>query len=79
MKKTRTKIIIKTRKGGFTKLYANGKWQKKVYNIDYHADCVSREIKIKCEFDRYKTDKNGSIIYDEAIQEISKEHCSVVI
>lgn len=28
MKKTRSKIIIKTRKGGYTKIYANGKWQK---------------------------------------------------
>lgn len=40
MKKTRSKIIIKTRKGGYTKIYANGKWQKGVYNIDFHAGCT---------------------------------------
>lgn len=52
MKKTRSKIIIKTRKGGFTKIYANGKWQKKVYNIDFHADCVGNDINTVCVFDR---------------------------
>ena len=64
MKKTRSKIIIKTRKGGYTKIYANGKWQKGVYNIDFHADCTPLRypyIKISCEFDKYKTDKNGSL------------------
>ena len=52
MKKTRSKIIIKTRKGGYTKIYANGKWQKKVYNIDFHADCVGNGINTVCVFDR---------------------------
>lgn len=77
MKKTRSKIIIKTRKGGYTKIYANGKWQKGVYNIDFHADCTPLRypyIKISCEFDKYKTDKNGSIIYDPEKEEIAKEH-----
>lgn len=74
MKKSRNKIVIKTRKGGYTKLYANGKWQKKVYNIDYHADYISRRIKVTCEFDRLKTDKNGSVIYDEAKKDFVKEH-----
>ena len=77
MKKTRSKIIIKTRKGGYTKIYANGKWQKGVYNIDFHADgralrCLY--IKISCEFGKHKTDKNGSVIYDPEKEEIAKEH-----
>ena len=77
MKKTRSKIIIKTRKGGYTKIYANGKWQKGVYNIDFHADCTPLRypyIKISCEFDKNKTDKNGSAIYDEGKKDFAKEH-----
>lgn len=74
MKKTRSKIIIKTRKGGFTKIYANGKWQKKVYNIDFNADCVGNGINTVCVFDRYKTDKNGSVIYEPKKEEFAKEH-----
>lgn len=75
MKKTRSKIIIKTRKGGYTKIYANGKWQKKVCVIDYHAECSSKDgIKVTCEFDKLKTDKNGSVIYDSGKEEIVKEH-----
>lgn len=75
MKKTRSKIIIKTRKGGYTKIYANGKWQKKACNIDYHAECNNRDgIKITCEFDKLKTDKNGSVIYDEDKKEFAREH-----
>ena len=31
MKKSRSKIIIKTRAGGYAKIYANGKWQKKAF------------------------------------------------
>jgi hypothetical protein len=27
-----------------------------------------------CEFDRLKTDKNGSAIYDEAKKDFAKEH-----
>ena len=75
MKKTRSKIIIKTRKGGYTKIYANGKWQKGVYNIDFHADCTPLRypyIKVSCEFDKNKTDKNGSVIYDPEKEEIAK-------
>ena len=75
MKKTRSKIIIKTRAGGYTKIYAHGKWQKKVRVIDYHAECSSKDgIKVTCEFDRLKTDKNGSVIYDEAKKDFAKEH-----
>lgn len=74
MKKTRSKIIIKTRKGGYTKIYANGKWQKGVYNLDFHADASNKGINISCEFDKNKTDKNGSVIYDQEKEEIAKEH-----
>lgn len=75
MRKSRSKIIIKTRAGGYTKIYANGKWQKKVCIIDYHAECGNKGgIKVTCEFDRLKTDKNGSVIYDEENKEIAREH-----
>lgn len=75
MKKTRSKIIIKTRKGGYTKIYANGKWQKKVCVIDYHAECSNKDcIKVTCEFDKLKTDKNGLPIYDEDKKDFAKEH-----
>jgi hypothetical protein len=66
MKKTRSKIIIKTRAGGYTKIYANGKWQKGVYNLDFHADCKPLRypsVKVSCEFDKNKTDKNGSRLF----------------
>lgn len=77
MKKIRSKIIIKTRAGGYTKIYANGKWQKGVYNLDFHADCKPLRypsVKVSCEFDKNKTDKNGSVIYDPEKEEIVKEH-----
>lgn len=75
MKKSRSKIIIKTRAGGYKKIYANGKWQKKVRVIDYHAECSNKDgIKVTCKFDRLKTDKNGSAIYNEDKKEFSKEH-----
>ena len=75
MKKSRSKIIIKTRAGGYTKIYANGKWQKKVCNIDYHAECSNKGgIKVTCEFDKLKTNKNGIPIYDEAKREFAPEH-----
>lgn len=75
MKKTRSKIIIKTRAGGYTKIYANWKWQKKTCAIDYHAECSNKDgIKVTCEFDRLKTDKNGSVIYDEDKKDFGNEH-----
>lgn len=75
MRKTKSRIIIKTRAGGYTKIYANGKWQKKVCNIDYHAECNNKgRIKVVCEFDKYKVDKNGAVIYDEEKKEIAREH-----
>lgn len=79
MKKTRTKIIIKTKKGGFTKLYANGKWQKKVYNLEFQANILNGKVNIVCVYDKYKTDKNGLVICDKATSELLKEHCSIII
>lgn len=79
MKKTRSKIIIKTRKGGYTKIYANGKWQKKVYNLEFKANVLNGKIDVVCVYDKYKIDKNGSVIYDEEKQELLKEHCLVMI
>ena len=75
MKKTRSKIIIKTRKGRYTKIYANGKWQKKVCVIDYRAECSNKDgIKVACEFDKLKTDKKGLPIYYEDKKDFVKEH-----
>lgn len=75
MKKTKSKIIIKTRADGYTKIYANGKWQKKVCAIDYHAECCNNGgIRITCEFNKLKTNKYGSVIYDEDKKEVVKEH-----
>ena len=59
MKKTRSKIIIKTRKGGCTKLYINGKWQRKVTDIDFHGYVGDNGIIIECEYEKMKLDKNG--------------------
>lgn len=79
MNKSRNKIIIKTRKGGYTKLYANGKWQKNVYNLELRANISNDKVNIVCVYDKYKTDKNGLVIYDKATQELLKEHCSIMI
>lgn len=79
MKKSRSKIIIKTRKGGYTKLYANGKWQKGVYNLEFKANVSNGKISVVCVYDKHKRDKNGSVIYDEATQGFLEEHCSVMI
>lgn len=75
MKKTRSKIIIKTRKGGYTKLYANGKWQHKVTNLDFHADMNGHKlpyINIECEFDTYMHGEHGLPIISNG--EIVKKH-----
>ena len=80
MKKSRNKIIIKSRKGGYTKLYANGKWQKRVYNLDFHADVTplrNPAIKAVCEFDRHKTDAHGKLVIEN--DEIVSEHHRIVL
>lgn len=76
MKKSRSKIIIKTRKGGYTKIYANGKWQKKVTDIDFHADCNRKGmpyINVNCQFEKCVCDKNGVPIVSNG--NMVKERC----
>ena len=58
-KDRKPKIVIKTRNGGHTKLYINGKWQRKVTNLDFHGYVVNNGIKIECEYEKMKLDKNG--------------------
>lgn len=80
MKKSRNKIIIKSRKGGYTKLYANGKWQKRVYNLNFHADVTPLRypaIKAVCEFDRHKTDAHGKLVIEN--DEFVSEHHRIVL
>lgn len=70
-KDRKPKIIIKTRNGGYTKIYANGKWQRKVTDIDFHG-CVGNDgIIIECEYEKLKLDKNGCQIV--ADNELVKE------
>lgn len=78
MKKSRNKIIIKTRKGGCTKLYANGKWQKRVTSLDFHTDVNGHElpyINIECEFDTIKCDNKGIAIIENG--QLMYEHRTV--
>ena len=65
------KIVIKTRNGGFTKLYVNGKWQRKVTDIDFHGYVSDDEITIECDFEKIKCDKNGIpiVVNDEVVKE----------
>ena len=53
------KIVIKIRNGGHTKLYVNGKWQRKVTDIDFHGYVGDNGIIIECEYEKMKLDKNG--------------------
>lgn len=65
------KLIIKTRKGGYTKFYVNGKWQRKVTNIDFHGYIGDNGITIECEYEKLKCNKNGCLIVadDELVKE----------
>lgn len=65
------KIVIKTRNGGFTKLYVNGKWQRKVTDIDFHGYVGSDGITIECEYEKLKCDKNDIpiVVNDEVVKE----------
>ena len=58
-KDRKPKIVIKTRNGGYTKLYVNGKWQRKVTNLDFHGYVGNDGIIIECEYEKMKLDKNG--------------------
>lgn len=75
MKKSRNKIIIKTRKGGFTKLYANGKWQHKVTDLDFHGDCNGgrdTSINIECKFDTLVCNSKGIPVVEN--NELVRKH-----
>ena len=75
MKRKHCDIIIKVQKSGFVKFYANGKWQKKVTAINFHADSYwnGKSYKsIACEFEKIKTEKNGSIVVKN--NSIAREH-----
>lgn len=65
------KLIIKTRNGGYTKFYVNGKWQRKVTSIDFHAYVGKNGITIECEYEKLKCNKNGCPIVgnDELVKE----------
>lgn len=65
------KIVIKTRNGGYTKLYVNGKWQRKVTDIDFHGYVGNDGITIECEYEKLKCDKNGIpiVVKDELVKE----------
>ena len=61
----------KTRNGGYTKLYVNGKWQRKVTNLDFHGYVGDNGIVIECEYEKLKCDKCGCPIV--ADNELVKE------
>lgn len=67
----KSKIVIKTRNGGYTKIYANGKWQRKVTDIDFHGYVSDDGITIECEFEKMKLNKKGYPIVanDELVKE----------
>ena len=70
-KDRKPKIVIKTRNYGHTKLYINGKWQRKVTNLDFHGYVGDNGIIIECEYEKMKLDKNGYAIvkYNELVKE----------
>ena len=70
-KDRKPKIVIKTRNGGYTKLYVNGKWQRKVTNLDFHGYVGDNGIVIECEYEKLKCDKCGCPIV--ADNELVKE------
>ena len=66
------KLIIKTRNGGYTKFYVNGKWQRKVTGIEFHAYLGKNGIAIECEYEKLKCNKNRCpiVVDDELIKEV---------
>ena len=44
-KDRKPKIVIKTRNGGHSKLYVNGKWQRNVTKIDFIAVADNEIVK----------------------------------
>ena len=57
-KDRKPKLIIKTRNGGYAKFYVNGKWQRNVTKIDFIAVADKNGIRIRCEYDKVKYNKN---------------------
>lgn len=70
-KDRKPKIVIKTRNGRYTKLYVNGKWQRKVTDIDFRGYVGDNGITIECEYTKLKCNKNGCPIVenDELVRE----------
>ena len=74
-KDRKPKIVIKTRNGGCTKLYVNGKWQRKVTNIDFHGYVGNDGIIIECEYEKMKCNKNGCPIVKDNELVKEKTYC----
>ena len=70
-KDRKPKLIIKTRNGGYTKFYVNGKWQRKVTDIDFHAYVGKNGMTIECEYEKLKCNKNDCPVVenDELVRE----------
>lgn len=70
-KSIKPKIVIKTRNAGYTKLYVNGKWQRRVTDIDFHGYVSDNGITVECEYEKIKCDKNGIpiVVNDEVVKE----------
>ena len=73
------KAVAEYSSKGFKVYYNNGKWQKKVYYIEFCAGHVPDGISVVCVYDKCKTDKNGSVIYNKEKSDFLREHYSVVI
>ena len=67
----KSKLVIKTRSGGCTKIYANGKWQRRVTDIDFQAHIGNDGIIIKCEYEKFKCNKKGYpiVVNNELVKE----------
>lgn len=76
-KDRKPKLIIKTRNGGYTKIYANGKWQRKVTDINFHGYVGDNGITIECEYTKLKCFKNGFPVVEN--NELVKEKHTVRI
>ena len=70
-KDRKPKLVIKTRNGRYTKFYVNSKWQRKVTDIDFHANADMSGIAIECEYTKVKCNKNGCpiVVNNELVKE----------
>lgn len=48
---------------------------KRFLRCNFHANSIGNFINTICTFDKYKADKNGSILYDKETLETMVEHC----